>query len=236
MPLIMSDDKKACTSEPTTDNSVFVVGIEEWNTEERCTARLEQLERSVPNIWESFFVLPRIGMIYENLDMDLINRDLGWGGNPALNLTLIVADYHAKDEAGRSLIDVGREAGVSSDSIERLRYSVFAKVRHCSIDVSKLDQNGSHYSKEGDFDFDIDCDGRLVAFNLDKFPPTRERNELGSYTIHFDESKQPDLLAEKLSPKIRIRTAGIADRVTELLFEQRRKIDSGQEPEEPRSL
>jgi len=198
-----------------------VVGEEIWNCTERCEFRLSEITRFLEAERDQPLVIPEIGLIYSDLDLELLGRDLGWGGSRTHSLRLSVADLTVKGVKGSSILELIEQiVGPENFKIADYKYSISGYVRKSKSIYPKgiFDEVFS----EGDFSMTLGDDGSLKAFVVFRSPPKVEETSPGKAAITVNMSQYLDLLdPDRGMQSVRKTAVDTVDEVFRLLAQDR---------------
>lgn len=182
--------------------------VENWNQPAVSRIRLQTYTRLIGNRQTAEIVIPKIGIVLPDLDMQLLNRDLGWGGSNGYNLNMHVVDM-TKDSPQATLIkDLFQLEEMDTfqspeDEEKPPRFIVNCQIRSKEIDFfnlpASLDKLKIISHQPGDFSFWIDKNGCIDSIIATQFPSEIKMTDPESYSgvdaeLDSSQSISPDLL------------------------------------------
>lgn len=183
---------------------------EEFNGQAQAAVRLRKLRNFLQGNGKESLIIPRIGILYPDLDIELMNRDLGWGHSERYDLSVLIR----------------KTSNVCDLPVSKPNRDNQLQATALSITCQPIDTEASESSSTlasvcrfpvGSFDIFLGERGELLCFSIAKFSPKIERNEPDSVTITMTPTDQIDLLSPERNSTAKIKAAKTADRVITLI-------------------
>jgi len=183
----------------------------DWNAPELRLSRLSALKRllsSNPHL--SIYLIEKIGEHLPDLDLALVNRDLGWGPDAKLLAEVI---FDTKEQ-------VAAFNAIGSGPPLKQTYHVCCRVLRPG---TLWQQRVGKGLEEGDFVLRFSEDGALKGFEFRRTPPISEKQKDGNRRIievsDIEGVDRIDLLNPHNAEARNLKVAGIAGEVLSLLLQ-----------------